>query len=256
MQLPINTFKRDLNRTPAMLGTWLSTGATSTAEALGFVGYDFLVVDMEHAPVDTPQMIELLRAIAGTPAAALTRIPWNDTVMVKRALDAGAQSLMFPFVQNADEAARAVAATRYPPLGIRGVSTSNRANRYAKVGSYLQSATDEICVVLQIETAQAVDNIASIAKVAGVDSLFLGPSDLSASMGALGNPNDERVQSKLKEAAAICRSLGISAGVLAPNPHVAAGYLSYGYSWVAIGSDMGMMVTRANEWLGTMRPNS
>ena len=122
MDMPVNQFKRALRDNRTIYGTWLMSAAPSTAEALGCAGLDFLVVDMEHVPVDTPQMIELLRTVAGTPAAPVVRLPWNDMVMIKRALDGGAQSLMMPFVQNADEARRAVACTRYPPQGRRGAA--------------------------------------------------------------------------------------------------------------------------------------
>ena len=121
MEMPVNQFKRAIASGKTLIGAWLMSGAPSTAEALGSVGFDFLVVDMEHTPIDTPQMIGILQAIAGTAAQAIVRPPWNDMVMVKRAMDAGAQTLLFPFVQNADEARRAVASTRYPPEGVRGV---------------------------------------------------------------------------------------------------------------------------------------
>ena len=142
MDLPVNPFKRALHDHRTILGTWLMSGAPSTAEALGCAGFDFLVVDMEHVPVDTPQMIELLRTVAGTPAAPVVRLPWNDMVMIKRALDGGAQSLMMPFVQSADEARRAVACTRYPPDGIRGVAGVHRASRYGTIPGYLAGAGD------------------------------------------------------------------------------------------------------------------
>ena len=140
MNLPVNQFKRALGDGRTIFGAWLGSGAPSTAEALGCAGFDFLVVDMEHTPVDAPQLIDLLRAVAGTPAPAVVRMPWNDMVMVKRALDAGAQTVMLPFVQNAEEAKRAVAYTRYPPDGVRGVAGSHRASRYGTVPNYLQNA--------------------------------------------------------------------------------------------------------------------
>ncbi len=185
MDLPINHFKRAIasGRTP--LGAWLGSGAASTAEALGCVGFDFLVVDMEHTPIDTPQMIDILRAIAGTPAQAIVRPPWNDMVMIKRALDAGAQSLLLPFVQNADEARRAVSYTRYPPEGVRGVAGTHRGSRYGTVPNYLKRASEEICVIVQIETLPALDKLDEIAAVPGIDSIFIGPE---RSFGVDGPP--------------------------------------------------------------------
>src|SRR5438445_9872121 len=151
VDLPVNHFKRAIasGRTP--VGAWLVSSAPSTAEALGCVGFDFLVVDMEHTPIDTPQMIGILQAIAGTPAQAIVRPPWNDMVMVKRAMDAGAQSLLFPFVQSAEEARRAVASTRYPPEGVRGVAAMHRGSRYGTIPAYVKRAHQQIRVVVTLE---------------------------------------------------------------------------------------------------------
>jgi len=253
MDLPANLFKRAITSGKAPVGTWLMSGAPSTAEALGCAGFDFLVVDMEHVPIDVAGMIEILRTIAGTPAQAIVRPPWNDTVMVKRAMDAGAQSLLFPFVQNADEARRAVASTRYPPAGIRGVAATHRGSRYGTVANYLKRANDEVCVIVQVETPAALDNLGEIAAVPGVDSIFVGPGDLSASMGHIGDIGHADVQNKLAAAAAACRKLGKPCGIVGPTPEMVGKFLDYGYSWVAIGSDVGMMVGRAQEYLGKVR---
>src|SRR5205823_13544034 len=136
MELPVNHFKRAIAAGKAPVGAWLVSAAPSAAEALGCIGFDFLVVDMEHTPLDTPQMVGILQTIAGTSAQAIVRPPWNDAVMVKRVLDVGAQSLLFPFVQNADEAERAVASTRHPPGGVRGVAAKHRGTRYGTVPDY------------------------------------------------------------------------------------------------------------------------
>jgi len=253
MDLPANRFKRALRGTSPPIGTWLMSAAPSTAEALGCAGFDFLVVDTEHVPLDTAQTIEVLRAIAGTPASAVTRVAWNDAVLVKRALDAGAQSLMFPFVQTAEEARRAVASTRYPPGGTRGVAAMHRGSRYATVPDYLVRANDEIAVVVQVETPAALDAVPSIAAVEGVDSIFVGPGDLSAAMGHLGDIAHADVQAALARAAALCRDAGVPCGIVGPNPAMVRRFLDYGYTWVAVGSDMSMMVGRAGEWLGDLR---
>lgn len=253
MDLPPNRFKRALTGDVPPLGVWLMSGAAATAEALGCAGFDFVVVDMEHVPIDTPQMIDILRTVAGTPASAVTRVPWNDMVMVKRALDAGAQSLMFPYVQNADEAKRAVAYTRYPPDGVRGVAAMHRASRYSTVANYLKLAADAICVIVQIETLAALDQLEAIASVPGVDSIFVGPGDLSASMGCLGDIASAAVQAKLEWAANECRRLRKPCGIVGPNPEMVGRFLAYGYSWVALGSDMSLMVGRAQEWLAKVK---
>lgn len=253
MDMPKNTFKQALRDGRIVYGTWLMSGAPSTAEALGCAGFDFLVVDMEHVPVDTPEMIEILRTLAGTPAQAVVRLPWNDMVMVKRALDGGAQNVMMPFVQNADEATRAVASTRYPPEGIRGVAAMHRASRYATVPNYLKGAGDEISVTVQIETLSALEQLPQIAAVPGVDSIFIGPGDLSASMGFLGDIGRVEVQDKLRHAAQLCKQLGKPCGIVGPNPEMVGKFLEYGYTWVAVASDMGLMVGRAQEWLGKLK---
>ena len=253
MDMPVNQFKRAIASGPTPIGTWLMSAAPAAAEALGCAGFDFLVVDMEHVPIDTPQMIELLRTIAGTPASPVTRVPWSDMVMVKRAMDAGAQTIMFPFVQNADEARRAVSYTRYPPEGVRGVAGMHRASRYSTVQNYVKRSHDEQCVIVQIETLAALEQLPAIAAVQGVDSIFIGPSDLSASMGHLGDIAHAAVQEKLRTGAEACKRLGKPCGIVGPNPDMVAKFVDYGYSWVAIASDMGMMVGRAQEWLGKLK---
>jgi len=198
-------------------------------------------------------MIDILRAIAGTPAQAIVRPPWNDMVMIKRALDAGAQSLLLPFVQSADEARRAVSFTRYPGEGVRGVAGTHRGSRYGTVPNYLARASEELCVIVQIETLAALARLDEIAAVPGVDSIFIGPSDLSASMGHLGDVANPAVQEHLAAAAKACRRAGTPSGIIGPTPEMVARFIDYGYSWIAIGSDMGFMVGRAQEYLGRFR---
>jgi len=253
MDLPVNQFKRAIASGKTPIGCWLMSGAPSTAEALGCAGFDFLVVDTEHTPIDTTQMIDILRTIAGTPAAAIVRPPWNDMVMVKRVLDAGAQSLLLPFVQNAEEARRAVAHTRYPPAGVRGVAGTHRGSRYGTVLNYFKRAHEEICVIVQIETVSAFEQLEAIASVPGVDSIFIGPSDLSASMGLLGDMGNAAVQEKLAAAAQTCKKLGKPCGIIGGNPEMAKKFLGYGFSWIAVGSDMSLLVSRGQEYLAAMR---
>lgn len=253
MLLPENGFKRAIGSAKMPVGTWLCSGSPSAAEALGCAGFDFLVVDTEHTPIDVAQFIELLRTIAGTPAHAIVRPPWNDMVMIKRALDAGAQTLLLPFVQNAEEARRAVAYTRYPPEGVRGVAATHRGSRFGNVPNYLQSAANEICLIVQIETLDALSNLHEIAAVPGIDSIFIGPSDLSASMGLLGDIANPEVQARLAAGAQECRSLGKPCGIVGGTPEMVVKFIKYGYSWVAVSSDMGMLVDRAHEFLGKVR---
>jgi 2-dehydro-3-deoxyglucarate aldolase/4-hydroxy-2-oxoheptanedioate aldolase len=249
MDLPVNHFKRMLRESRTIFGAWLMSGTPATAEALGCAGFDFLVVDMEHVPVDTAQMIDILRALAGTPAPGVVRLPWNDMVMIKRALDGGAQTVMLPFVQNADEARRAVSSTRYPPGGVRGVAGLHRASRYATIPDYLAQAEAELCVIVQIETLAALEQLPQIAAVPGIDAIFIGPSDLAASMGLLGDIANPALQQKLEEGARMCARLGKPCGIIGGNPEFVARFVDYGYNWIAIGSDMSFMVGRGQEWL-------
>jgi 2-dehydro-3-deoxyglucarate aldolase/4-hydroxy-2-oxoheptanedioate aldolase len=253
MELPVNLFKRAIASGKTPVGTWLSSGSPATAEAMGCAGFDFVVVDTEHTPIDVPQMTEILRTVAGTPAQAVVRPPWNDTVMVKRVLDAGAQTLLFPFVQDEIEAKRAVASTRYPPEGVRGVAGTHRGSRFGAVPNYLKTAGSEICVIVQIETLAALSRLEAIAAVDGVDSIFVGPNDLAASMGHLGDTGHAAVQEKVRFAAQECRRLRKPCGIVGQNPEAVATYLDFGYSWVAVSSDMGMLMSRASDYLAKVR---
>jgi 2-keto-3-deoxy-L-rhamnonate aldolase RhmA len=253
MQLPVNGFKRAIASGKVPVGTWLCSGSPAAAEALGSTGFDFLVLDTEHTPLDIVQVTEMLRTIAGTPAHAVVRPPWNDMVMIKRMLDAGAQTLLLPFVQSAEEARRAVAYTRYPPEGVRGVSGTQRGSRFGNVVNYLKSAASELCVIVQLETLEALSHLEEIAAVPGVDSLFVGPSDLSASMGMLGDIDNPAVQETLAAAARRCRDLGKPCGIIGGSPEMVGRFIDYGYSWVAVNSDMGMLVGRAQDFLGKVR---
>lgn len=251
--MPRNRFKQAIASGRLPIGTWLVSGAPSTAEAMGCAGFDFVVLDMEHTPIDMAQAVSVLRAVEGTSAGVVTRLPWNDMVMVKRVLDAGAQSLMFPFIQSADDAKRAVAFTRYPPEGVRGVAAVHRASRHATIANYHAGAAAELCIIAQIETLPALKQLPQIAAVPGIDSLFIGPADLSASMGHLGNAEHPEVLARLAEGVDVCKRAGKSVGIVGPTPEIVKRYLDMGFTWVAIASDMGMMVGRAQEWLATLR---
>ncbi len=189
MEIPKNAFKRALAEGRRPIGFWLSLGSPAVAELVAGAGYDWVLVDTEHAPNEVPDVIDQLRALEGGTASPVVRPAWNDPVLIKRLLDAGAQSLLVPFVRNAEEAASAVAATRYPPQGIRGVATITRASGYGRVSDYVRRAEDELCVVVQLETRGALAELEAIAAVPGVDALFVGPSDLAAD---LGHPGEAR----------------------------------------------------------------
>src|SRR4051812_29651409 len=253
MSLPQNSFKRGLVERRGMNGTWFMSASPVLAEALGHAGFDFLVLDMEHTTADVPQLFSLLQAVAGTPAASVVRLPWNDPVIVKRVLDAGAQSLMFPYIQTIEEARAAVASTRYPPEGRRGVAAMHRAARFGTAADYLKRAEEEICVILQLETPEAIAQLPAIAAVDGVDCLFIGPGGLSASMGHIGDMAHAEVQKALEAAAQACAKAGKPSGIVAPTPEMAKRFLANGYSWSAVASDLGLLMGRAREILAAMR---
>lgn len=259
MDFPANPFKQWLisRRRPVPLGTWMMTGSPTVAEAIGYAGFDFLVMDMEHVPIDTNEAIAIMRALAGTPTTqVLARLPWNDIVMTKRALDAGATSLMFPFIQNEDEARTAVSSVRYPGCGVpgtRGVAAVHRASRYGHHADYLRHANESVCVVLQLETPEAIERMPQIAAVDGVDALFVGPGDLSASMGHIGDIAHPEVQAALKQAVGVCHDLGKPCGIVGGNPELVGRYIDWGYDFVAIASDLSMMLARAREQISAVR---
>ena len=215
------------------------SGSEHLAEAYGLCGFDFLVVDMEHSPIDIPQAANILRAIATTPSEAALRVPWNDKVYIKRALDAGAQTLILPYIESVSEAQKAVAASRYPTDGIRGVAAVHRASRFGTTPSYLKNANQQICLILQLETEKAIEQLEDIAAIDGVDVIFIGPADLAANMGYLGNIDNANVQAKIKEAAERAKSIGIPAGALAPTPEISRKFLDYGFTYIAMGTDIG-----------------
>jgi 4-hydroxy-2-oxoheptanedioate aldolase len=216
-----------------------------SAEILAGAGFDWIVIDGEHAPNDITTLLPQLQAMRGGTAEPVFRVPWNEPVIIKRALDVGARSLLIPFVQNADEARKAVAATRYPPLGIRGVAVAPRANDYGRIQGYHRNAHLDTCVLLQLETKIALKEIEAVAAVEGVDGIFIGPSDLAAAFGHLGNPKDSEVQAAIAEAAARIRAKGKSAGFLTGNPDDAEALFEAGYNFIAVGSDVGILARNA-----------
>jgi len=240
----------------APLGSWVQSGSATVAEAMACCGFDFLVIDMEHSAIDIADAISMMRAVAGTQAESIVRLAWNDQVLVKRALDAGARNLMFPFIQTAQEAQAAVSYTRYPPDGVRGVAAVHRGSRYGREPDYFKKANEEIAVVIQVETPAAVERIAEIAAVPGVDSIFLGPGDLSASMGHIGDIGHPEVLVLIAQAAQAAHAAGKPIGIVAGNPQLLGRFMSYGYDWCAVASDLGLMTGRAVEWIAAIKQRS
>ncbi|HKN20761.1 MAG TPA: HpcH/HpaI aldolase/citrate lyase family protein [Terracidiphilus sp.] len=243
--IPRNAFKQALSRFDRQVGLWCSMASPVSAEILAGAGFDWIVIDGEHAPNDITTLLPQLQAMRGGTAEPVFRVPWNEPVIIKRALDVGARSLLIPFVQNADEARKAVAATRYPPLGIRGVAVAPRANDYGRIQGYHRNAHLDTCVLLQLETQIALKEIEAVAAVEGVDGIFIGPSDLAAAFGHLGNPKHPDVQAAIADAAQRIRAKGKSAGFLTGNPDDAEALFDAGYNFVAVGSDVGVLARNA-----------
>ena len=252
--MPRNAFKHAIAAGQLQIGLWSSLCSNIAAEIISDSGFDWILLDTEHSPNEIPGLLSQLQALQGSSATPIIRPAWNDAVLAKRALDVGAQSLLFPYVQNAEEAKRAVASTRYPPQGIRGVSVAARASRYGRTPGYLTKANDEICVLVQVETRPALDQLESIAKVEGVDGVFIGPSDLAASFGHLGNPQHAEVQSAMQDAAKRLKALGKPAGILTGNEEEARRYIDWGFLFVAVGTDVGLLARNADALAKKFKP--
>ena len=235
------------------VGTWISSASSLVAEAVAHAGFDWSVLDMEHSPLDMMDLVHLLQALSGSRMVPVVRVPWNDKVTIKRVLDAGATPLLVPFVQNAEEAARAVSAARYPPEGVRGMSSTGRASRFGTVANYLRTANRDIAVIAQIETVQAVAELEAIADVPGVDAIFLGPADLSASMGHVGQLMHPDVLDLMGEVVHRCRALGKPVGAIGATPQAVAQYRALGFDFVAVGSDLGLLIQGAQAVISSLR---
>jgi 4-hydroxy-2-oxoheptanedioate aldolase len=249
MDIAPNLFKRRLAAGETQIGLWCSLCSPIAAEIVADSGFDWLLHDTEHSPNELPNILAALQAVQGRPStAAVVRPAWNDVVLIKRILDVGAQTIIVPYVQNADEARRAVEAARYPPAGVRGVTGSGRASRYGRVTDYLRKANDEICVLVQVETRQALREIEAIAAVDGVDGIFIGPSDLSASFGLIGQPGHADVQAAIENAGKRIRAAGKGAGILSGAEADSRRYIGWGYNFVAVGTDL-VLLARATDAL-------
>ena len=236
-----NRFKRGLAALTPQIGFWLNFASANVTEVCAQAGFDWLLVDMEHSANDLPEVVDHLRALEGGTAEPVVRVPWNEPVLVKRLMDQGTRSFLFPFVQSAEEARRAVAATRYPPRGIRGFAGTTRANKYGRVPDYAKRAAEEICVLVQCETRQAVADIAAIAAVDGIDGIFIGPADLAADMGHLADTQHGEVQAAILDAGKRIRAAGKAPGFLSLREDETRRVLAGGFVFVAVGSDVALL---------------
>jgi 4-hydroxy-2-oxoheptanedioate aldolase len=245
MDVPQNPFKRALRAGKPQIGLWSSLSSNYTVEVIAGAGFDWILLDSEHSPADLENLLTQLQAAAPYPTHAVVRVPWNDMVTIKRTLDVGAQSLLIPYVSSAEEARSAVSYTRYPPVGVRGVAGTTRATRFGRVKDYARRAHEEICVLVQVETQGALDNIESICAVDGVDGVFIGPADLHASLGYTGEIANAKVKPLIDAAIRRIRKCGKAPGILTPNEADARQWLECGALFVAVGSDVGLLARGA-----------
>jgi 4-hydroxy-2-oxoheptanedioate aldolase len=222
-----------------LIGMWLSTGSPLVAEIAAGSGLDWVLIDAEHGPNDLTSILPQLQALAAYPVTALVRPPIGDTVLIKQYLEIGAQNLLIPLVESAEQAAELVRAVRYPPAGVRGVGSSlGRSSRWGRVADYVPGAGDSISLYLQIETTTAVANAEAILATEGVDGVFVGPADLAASMGHLGDSGHPDVVAAVESCLALARAAGRPAGVYASDPALADRYIAAGVSLVCVGADV------------------
>ena len=251
MQIPVNAFKQALAAGRDQIGLWLALASPTAAEAMAGSGFDWLLIDCEHAPNDLASVLAQLQAMAPYPVHAIVRPAIGDVVVIKQLLEIGVQTILVPMVETAEQAARMVAATRYPPRGIRGVGSSfARSSRWGRVNDYAQIADAQMCVLVQVETAQGMANLEAIAAVEGVDGVFFGPADLSASMGLLGQSTHADVRRAVEGGIATVRAAGKAPGVLALDVGLARSYGACGAQFVAVGSDASLMVGACRELAG------
>ena len=254
MKLAENRFKRGLEAGEAQLGLWISLCSNVAAEVVAPAGFDWALIDTEHSANDYFSVLSQLQVFAAYPATTpIVRVEWNDAVAVKRMLDLGAPGLLFPMIQSAEEAKAAVAATRYPPDGVRGVALSTRATKYGRVSDYAARAAEETAVLLQVETREGLDHVAEIAAVEGVTGIFFGPSDIAASLGRLGKPNDPDVWEAIREAAEIVKAAGVPAGTLVQDAGFARQLVDEGFAFVACGTDAGLLARAADNLLNDVK---
>lgn len=235
-----NRFRQKLLKGEKLIGCWSALGNPITAEVLGLAGFDWLLFDGEHAPNDVLSFIPQLMAVKDSKSMPIVRPPKNEPVVIKRLLDIGFYNLLIPYVETKADAELAVSATRYPPQGIRGVSVSHRSNGYATVPDYFKVINDNISIIVQIESQLGVENVEDIAQVEGVDCLFVGPGDLSAALGYLGQPSHPEVLKVIKHIFDVAKKYGKACGILAPVEEDARRYLEWGATFVAVGSDLGI----------------
>ncbi len=245
---PANTFKQALRAGQPQIGLWVSLADAYVSELLAGAGFDWMLLDGEHGPNDVRSVLSQLQAVAPYPVNPIVRPVVGETALIKQYLDLGVQTLLIPMVETPEQAAQLVRACRYPPEGVRGVGSAvARASRWNLYGDYLNKADEEICLLVQVETASAAARLKEIAAVPGVDGVFFGPADLSASMGHRGNPGHPEVQKVIEEGIATVRAAGKAPGILTVDTALARRYLELGALFVAVGVDTTLLARASRD---------
>jgi 4-hydroxy-2-oxoheptanedioate aldolase len=251
MNTPVNLFKQALQNKRPQIGLWMGLASAYTAEICALAGFDWLVIDGEHSPNDLRSIQAQLQTVAAYPAShPVCRVPVGETALIKQYLDLGAQNILVPMVDTAEQATQLVQAMRYPQDdgqgGVRGMAGS-RASRWGHYPDYAKRANQEVCLLVQVESREALKNLDAIAATPGVDGVFIGPADLSASMGHVGNAAHPEVQAAIEDAIARILKAGKAPGILSPDRALAAHYLSLGALFVAVGLDTQLLVRHTTE---------
>ncbi len=245
MQTPVNTFKQALRNKQAQIGLWVSMANPYSTEICAGAGFDWLLIDGEHAPNDLRSIMAQLQVIAAYPSQPVTRVPVGDTALIKQYLDLGVQTLLVPMVDTPEQARTLVQACRYPPDGIRGMAGA-RASRWGRLPNYALEANAQVCLLVQAETRLALANLDAIVATEGIDGVFIGPADLSASMGYVGNSGHREVQAAIEHAIGRITREGKAAGILTGDAALAKHYLALGATFVAVGLDTQILVRGTN----------
>jgi 4-hydroxy-2-oxoheptanedioate aldolase len=253
MNLPNNEFTHAIAKGKKQIGLWVGLTSNFAANVVAPSGYDWVLVDMEHSPNTMDSVLGQLQVFEASDTTAIVRPEWNDPILVKRLLDMGAPGLLFPMVQTVEEAELAVASTRYPPRGIRGVSGSMRGNKFGRITDYNDRVEDETTVIIQIETMAAISRAEEIGSVDGVSGIFFGPADIAADMGMLGKPNDTAVWDAIMPAAKKLMAMGVPVGTLVLDVELAAKLANEGFTFVACGTDASILAKGSDDLLATMK---
>jgi len=254
MPAPTNEFKRNIIAGARQIGCWLSLAEGFATEVAASAGFDWLLIDGEHGPNDIRSISRQLATVNASASAAMVRVPVMEPWIVKQVLDAGAQNLLVPMIDSPEEAAAAVAATRYPPHGIRGVGAmGTRATNFGEITDYTTTANDEIGVIVQIESAAAYEALDEILAVEGVDGAFVGPADLSASMGYLGRANDPAFKKIEEDALTRIRAAGKPSGMISTDPKAIERYLELDVTFIAVGMDVALLAKGLRSLVATYK---